>query len=135
MNDFLDLGLIKMKRDEFSDLSFDKAQTIHTPRLPICTFRLISVSTVIRIRLLCRVIWFINRLISISIVSIWITLLHVRGFTPVSVIGICLMRWVLWFINRWSRSHVQVWQLSLVQVWQLSLVQGCHVPAHYIRCV
>ncbi|MFS8023539.1 hypothetical protein Hanom_Chr16g01452651 [Helianthus anomalus] len=48
---------------------------------------------------------------TVSYLSIRITLLHVRRFTPVSVIRIHLMRRVIWFINRWSRSLVQVWQL------------------------
>ncbi|MFS7892368.1 hypothetical protein Hanom_Chr00s000591g01650981 [Helianthus anomalus] len=65
---------------------------------------------------MCRVILFINKdiLSTVSYVSIQITLLHVRRFTPVSVIRIHLMRQVMWFINRWSRSLVQVWQLYVL---------------------
>ncbi|MFS7915019.1 hypothetical protein Hanom_Chr02g00160371 [Helianthus anomalus] len=67
---------------------------------------------VIRIRLLCRQIWFINTGMhnNVSYVSIWIILLHVRRFIPVSMIQRHLMRQVIWFVNRWSQSLVQVWQ-------------------------
>ncbi|MFS7964758.1 hypothetical protein Hanom_Chr08g00754101 [Helianthus anomalus] len=66
------------------------------------------------VRLLCWVIWFINRLISVSSVSIRITLLHVRRFIPVFVIRIHFMCQVIWFITSSTWSLVQVCQLYLL---------------------
>ncbi|MFS7915023.1 hypothetical protein Hanom_Chr02g00160441 [Helianthus anomalus] len=90
-------------------LSTISSLSIQIILLHVRTFIPISV---IRIRLSCRLIWFINRGMhsTVSYVSIRIILLHVRRFIPVFIIQRHMMRQVIWFINRWSQSLVQVWQ-------------------------